>query len=160
MICANGLSAGTRAPDAAGLPPVGEFIPLWWFRTEPLQARRLASEPFCVPKNDEGIVILSRVFRRLLQDENGFLSATDYILATTILAFGAIVGLVTLRDAVVQEFGDIAVALEFLPQTYSVTITLSNGSTKSFGYTDSNTLTDPVGQAPAGINLSLPPNQE
>jgi len=105
--------------------------------------------------------VLSRSFTfRLWQDEVGFLSATDYILATMILTFGAIVGLVTLRDSVIQEFGDVAVALEFLPQTYSVTIALKNGSTKSFGYTDTNTLTDPVGQAPAGINLSLPPNQE
>ncbi len=98
--------------------------------------------------------------RQFWRDEAGFLSATDYILATTILAFGAIVGLVTLRDAVIQEFGDVAVALEFLPQTYSVTISLKNGSMKSFGYTDTNSLTDPAGQAPAGINLSLPPNQE
>lgn len=94
--------------------------------------------------------------RKLWRDECGALAGADYILALTILVIGGITGLVTVRDAAVQNLGDIAVALESLNQSYTVTIEQSNGFTLSFGYVDppiDPSLRDLPGQAPHGIVL-------
>lgn len=73
---------------------------------------------------------------RLWRDECGALAGADYILAVTILVIGGVVGLVTVRDAIVQNMGDIAVVLETLDQSYTINYTLSNGTVVDFGYTD------------------------
>lgn len=67
----------------------------------------------------------------LWEDIDGAITSTDLILVTTILTIGAIVGLTTFRDQVVQELGDLAVGVGSLDQSYSVagaTITI-NGAT-------------------------------
>jgi hypothetical protein len=93
-----------------------------------------------------------RALRVLWHDERGLIEAASQILLTVILALGAIVGLVTFRDQVVQEMGDVAVALESLDQSYS-------GPGVSF--VDSpTTLTDPVDAAPACLDLSAPATPE
>jgi hypothetical protein len=95
-------------------------------------------------------------FRNLWRDECGALAGADYILAITILVIGGITGLVTVRDAAVQNLGDIAVALESLDQSYTVTIEQSNGFMLTFGYVDppiDPELVDLPGQAPHGIEL-------
>ena len=69
---------------------------------------------------------ISRLGRRLWTDSSGFVVSADYILLTTILVVGAIVGVVTFRDQVVQEFGDIADAMESLDQSYNYTYTIVN----------------------------------
>lgn len=97
-----------------------------------------------------------KLFEDLWRDECGALAGADYILALTILVIGGIAGLVTVRDAAVQNFGDIAVALESLDQSYTVTIKQSNGFTLAFGYQDppiDPTLVDLPGRAPHGIVL-------
>ena len=99
---------------------------------------------------------LARLCRDLWCDECGALAGADYILALTILVIGGITGLVTVRDATVQNLGDIAVALESLDQSYTVTIEQSNGFMLSFGYVDpplDPTLGDLNGLAPHGIVL-------
>jgi hypothetical protein len=113
--------------------------------------------------------MLSNTIRKFWNDEAGFIVSADLILISTILVIGVLVGLVTLRDQVVQEFGDMATAVGNLNQSYSfsgATITF-DGST--FTVAGSNFLDasdfcetgtgennpDPPGAAPAGINLSV-----
>lgn len=82
---------------------------------------------------------------RFWRDQRGEVSMSSVLLLTVILAIGAIVGLTTLRDQLVQEFGDVGVALESLNQSYS----------SAFGtFTDpGTTLTDPAGAPPACIAI-------
>lgn len=52
-------------------------------------------------------------------DQNGETSTLSLILICTILAIGATAGLATLRDQMVQELGDLGVAIESLNQNFS-----------------------------------------
>ena len=90
---------------------------------------------------------------RLLRDDTGVLSSIDYILFVTIMTIGAVVGLATVRDAVMQQFGDISVAVENLDQSYTVDITFRNGSTQRFGWADGTSPTDVAGDPPGGIEI-------
>jgi len=87
---------------------------------------------------------------RLWSDEFGFVSATEALLMTTILGIAMVVGLQTIRDAIIQELGDVAVALDHLDQSYVFTI---SGATHQ--YIDTSSLTDPVGAPPACIGICL-----
>ena len=60
-------------------------------------------------------------WKRFWRDDCGVISTTDLILLTTILGIGIIVGLVSLRNQVVQEFGDLGSAVGSLNQSYSYT---------------------------------------
>jgi hypothetical protein len=66
--------------------------------------------------------------RKLWGDESGFIVSTDLILISSILVIGLLVGLVSLRDQIVQELGDVAVAVGNLNQSYSFA-----GQTVAFG---------------------------
>jgi hypothetical protein len=90
-----------------------------------------------------------RTWIRLWRDQRGEASAMAVILLYAVLVIGAIVGLVVLRDQIVQEFGDLAVALESLDQSYTI------GGEPQF--VDSSSLSDPDGEPPAGIDLGVPP---
>ena len=57
--------------------------------------------------------------RRLWEDDLGFVVSAELILVATILVLGMIVGLVSLRDQIVQELGDVAAAFSQLNQSYS-----------------------------------------
>jgi hypothetical protein len=63
--------------------------------------------------------MLKRVLIRLWGDERGVVHSTDVILVTTILGLGVLVGIVSLRNQVVQEFCDIGGAVGALNQSYS-----------------------------------------
>lgn len=54
----------------------------------------------------------------LLKDDRGVVYSSEYIIMTTIIGIGIIVGITTFRDQLVQEFGDAGVALEQLDQSY------------------------------------------
>lgn len=94
------------------------------------------------------------ICRRLWRDQRGELTALGVILIYTVLALGAIVGLVALRNQIVQEFGDLAVGLRNLDQSFSVVIC---GTTHEYVDTETNSLLDPANQPPAGINLGVAP---
>ena len=69
------------------------------------------------------------MFKRLWYDETGFVNSTDLILASTILVLGMIVGLVALRNQVVQELSDTASAVGSLNQSYTYTsYSITSGS--------------------------------
>ena len=57
--------------------------------------------------------------RKLWSDEAGFIVSAELVLIATILVLGMIVGLVSVRDQVVQELGDIALAFAVVNQSYS-----------------------------------------
>ncbi len=51
------------------------------------------------------------LWTRLRTDETGFVVSTELILIATVLVIGMLVGLVSVRDQVVQELGDVAAAI-------------------------------------------------
>jgi hypothetical protein len=53
------------------------------------------------------------------KDQSGETSVLSLVLICTIIAIGATVGLTAYRDQVVQEFGDLSVAIESLNQSFS-----------------------------------------
>ncbi len=60
-----------------------------------------------------------RVLTQLWRDEQGFVVSAELVLIGTILVIGMIVGLATVRDQVVQELGDFALAIGQVNQSYS-----------------------------------------
>lgn len=123
--------------------------------------------------------MLGNTIRKLWSDDAAFVVSADLILISTILVIGVLVGLVTLRDQVVQELGDLATAVGNLNQSYSfaahtVTLTVNEGDPdeETFTFTvagssfadmtdlgetgtDEGANTDPPNAEPAGINLSV-----
>jgi hypothetical protein len=59
-----------------------------------------------------------RLVKSLWHDESGFVATTDMLLIAVIVVLGTVVGLVTLRDQVVQELADVAQAIGHLNQSY------------------------------------------
>lgn len=57
--------------------------------------------------------------KRLWQDQTGFIVSAELVLISTVVVIGMLVGLVTIRDQVVQELGDLADALSEVDQSYS-----------------------------------------
>jgi len=97
---------------------------------------------------------IAKVLTRLWQDQWGTASTAGVIVIYTILALGAVVGLVIVRNQIVQELGDLAVAFDSLDQSYSVELDMGT----DFSYTDAGTtLSDPSGEPPAGISVTSPP---
>ena len=58
------------------------------------------------------------LWNRLWNDDAGFVVSTELILIATVLVIGMLVGLVSVRDQVVQELADVAAAVGELNQTY------------------------------------------
>jgi len=94
-----------------------------------------------------------RMLNSLWKDERGVTGAMGLLLMATILALGAIVGLTSLRDQIVQEMGDMAVALESLDQSFD------GGLLGSFVDTPT-LLTDPADAEPACLSVQIPPSNE
>jgi hypothetical protein len=102
---------------------------------------------------------------KLWGDESGFIVSTDLILISSILVIGLLVGLVSVRDQIVQELGDVAVAVGNLNQSYSfaahpVTF-VSHGATYTFTVAGSNfTDTTDIGETGSlenntGVGISV-----
>ena len=91
----------------------------------------------------------------LYDDEVGSLYTMEVIFVSLVLVFGAIAGLTSYRDGVVQELGDTSVAISSIDQSFTYNLTIGGGTvTRSF--TDTNTLTEyPAGAAPAGLSLTV-----
>lgn len=60
-----------------------------------------------------------KCFRSLWSDEGGFVVSAELVLVATILVIGMIVGLVIIRNQVVQELVDVSQAIGNLSQTYA-----------------------------------------
>ena len=59
------------------------------------------------------------MLRNFLNDEAGFLVSAELVLIFTLVFCGVAVGVSTVRDALVQELGDVAEAVGALNQSYS-----------------------------------------
>lgn len=110
------------------------------------------------------------ILHELWQDTRGSAAVASTILVTTIVSIGALVGLVTVRDHVLQQFGDVAVGLDLLDQSYSYQVGVDGNGDGDLtdpedcllqgSFSDSSTLTDPAGNAPAGLDLTILPTDE
>jgi len=58
------------------------------------------------------------MFRRLMNDETGFIVSAELVLVFTLAFCGVAVGMSVVRDALVQELGDVAEAIGALNQSY------------------------------------------
>lgn len=84
-----------------------------------------------------------RVLRRLWADQAGFVISTELVLVATILVIGMVVGLATVRDAVVQELADVAAAIGSVSQSYEyAAITGHSSATQGSGFQDSTDFCD------------------
>lgn len=92
---------------------------------------------------------LPEILRRLIRDEAGWIGTIEFVLMTTLLALGLIVGLATYRNALLQEYGDLSGALLHLDQSFSI-----NGE----GYTDS--VPGYASLPGGGIDVTVPPAAE
>jgi hypothetical protein len=102
---------------------------------------------------------------KLWNDEAGFIVSAELVLIATILVLGMIVGLVSVRDQVVQELGDIALAIGFINQSYSFSgITGHTSSTAGSVMNDTNDycdeLADPVADAAVCISVAVTATNE
>ena len=57
--------------------------------------------------------------RKLFNDEAGFLISAELVLIFTVVFCGVAVGIVMVRDALVQELGDVSEAIGALNQSYA-----------------------------------------
>ena len=104
---------------------------------------------------------LRKLAGRLRSDERGFASALSLIFVTTIVCLGALVGVSVVRNQIVQELGDVAVALDNIDQSFSYEIIVDGEVCWSAEYIDDPaTLMDDAGDSPAGLSLSAPPAGE
>lgn len=101
---------------------------------------------------------------RVSFDESGSIEAAAYVLMTSIVGIGMIVGLAAYRDGITQSFGDLADAMEAVNQSYTVHMTFAQigggTTTLNFGYVDTQPPAPVAGQAPAGMNLLQPATSE
>ena len=100
------------------------------------------------------------VLHRLWADEAGFVVSAELVLVATILVIGMIVGLTTVRDQVVQELGDIALAIGAVNQSYTYNGVRGHSSETAGSqfydqpdFCDQNGI-DPPGRAPACISIA------
>ncbi len=98
-------------------------------------------------------------------DEAGFVVSSELVLIGTILVLGVVVGLATVRDQVVQELGDLALAISNINQSYSFSgVTGHTSSTAGsifddeLDFCDSNT--DTAATEPACISVQITATNE
>ncbi len=104
---------------------------------------------------------------QLWADEAGFVVSTELIMVATTLVVGMLVGLVTVRDQVVQELGDVALAIGNINQSYEYDgVTGHTSATAGSNFLDENDFCEPTGgddvagAAPACISVQEPADDE
>lgn len=97
---------------------------------------------------------LAGIPRQLFQDESGFILSAELVLVVTVLTLGVIAGLVTVRDAVVTELGDVGLAIKTLDQSYSY-----GGIRAHSAVTAGTTFNDTADFCTPGYSDDFPPTQ-
>ena len=78
-----------------------------------------------------------QLINRFWNDEAGFVVSAELVLIATVLVIGMLTGLATVREAVVQELGDVANAIGIINQSFSYSgITSHNSSTAGSSLVD------------------------
>ena len=101
---------------------------------------------------------MKKVLSRMWKEEDGVLSF-EWVLLVTLLTIGIVSGLAAARDAIIDELGDVAQAMQALDQTYTIDFpllvqvhaaTTSSASDSGFIdaliYSDCGRATAPIGQ--------------
>lgn len=108
----------------------------------------------------------------LWKDESGYVISTELVLIASISVIGLVVGLISVRDAVVQEYGDAATAIGVLNQSYRFDGDNHTGGTaipasgefvagsEYIDNTDACETEDQAGQPPAGMRINVAPSGE
>lgn len=87
------------------------------------------------------------MWRLLWADDRGFVVSTELVLVAVLVVVGMLVGLATLRDQVVQELGDVAVAVSDVNHSFSFSgITGHSASTAGSRFLDLQDFCDIAGQ--------------
>lgn len=107
--------------------------------------------------------LLSTYSKSAWSEQEGVLSF-EWILLVSLLCFGIVGGLAASRDAVIDELGDVAQAMQALDASYTIDFPLvftidgvSTGGASDSGFTDAITYTDctraaaPIGQDPRNV---------
>lgn len=105
--------------------------------------------------------------KALWSDDRAFVVSSELILVATIMVIGMVVGLVTVRDQVVQELADVAAAVSRTEQDFSFSgVTGHSASISGSLFIDQvdfcdnidgiGTSVDPPGQPACCIDLSVP----
>ncbi len=108
--------------------------------------------------------MMRSVIQELARDEHGAIGAGDYLLLAVVVGIGGLVGLAVVRDQVSQEFGDLAVALRTLDQSFDVEIEVDGDVVYAASF-DNATFANPVlgplednpGEAPACMEIAPDP---
>ncbi|WP_417390771.1 hypothetical protein [Gimesia sp.] len=100
------------------------------------------------------------MLNKFWNDEAGFVVSSELVLIGTILVLGVVVGLATVRDQVVQELGDLALAISNINQSYSFSgVTGHTSSTAGSVFADltdfCDTTTDTAGVEPECISVQI-----
>lgn len=103
---------------------------------------------------------MKKMFARMIREDDGVLSF-EWILLLTLLVIGIVSGVSAARDAIIDEFGDVAQAMLSLDQSYTIdfplnvdvhTVDTTSASDSSFTdaliYTDCTRTNAPIGQLP------------
>lgn len=110
-----------------------------------------------------------KMLRRIWKDEAGFVVSTELVLIATILVIGMVVGLATVRNAVVQELGDVAKAIGNINQSFMYTGVAGREDTSQTAgsdFVDETDFCDGVAgedtelAEPAGISVQIDPINE
>ena len=106
------------------------------------------------------------ILGRLWNDERGFIISAELVLIATILVIGMIVGLVSLRNQVVQELVDVGQAIGSVSQSFAYS-GVKGASHGLFAWTDGSFYIDlrdfcqtwqHPGQEPGGITVRMWPD--
>lgn len=96
--------------------------------------------------------------KSLWSDENGFVISTELMIVATVLVLGLIVGFAQIRDQLVQELGDVAMAISNFDQSYDYTaVSHATAPDNTAGglFVDSTDLYDAASGVDAGgVNVS------
>jgi len=103
-----------------------------------------------------GTFLRGFAMKQLWKDEAAFVVSADLVLVSCILVLGMMVGLVSLRDQVVQELADVGAAIAVLQQSYSWSaVTGHTASVAGAGLTDTLDFCDSTDLIDAGYPLGV-----
>lgn len=107
------------------------------------------------------------MLRSLWANEEGFIVSAELVIVATVLVIGLLVGLVTIRDQVIQELADTAASYARIGQSYSYSgVTGHASSSAGTVFTDRIDFCqgviqdDPAGQAAHCIAMTVPASTE
>ena len=95
---------------------------------------------------------------RLWRDDRGVVVSAELIVIVTVVVLGLLVGLTSLRDQMVQEFGDLGAAIGALDHSYSfASFSDADSSVAGSVFVDNSDYCDagdPPGAAPLAIDFT------